>query len=373
MPNPSPWGGFMEGIAKGISGGTENYFALALKKIDRDDKIAEQRLSLGLAMYKLHDGNPDAQKDILQNFIAPSFDHFNNRGDASFTPEERKSFFDTFDPGSAPSKQLFKEFRKIDAAKNKGKITGTAAIDSFYKALEGYTGKLSETEQAGVKFRKERFEREEKAALFEPSQLALQFKGEAETAAAEAQPFMPGGQMVRMPSPTAISMGLTGPGQGEQMQGLIRGGESVKDARGLLTPKPPTEMELFQKDPGKYKAFKEAGRKAEEEKGITIAQKETRAQNFIKNYGPTVDKFDRIIEIKPEQRLPRLKGWFRTRELEKKRGYFTREELNQIEQTIMTGLRIEPKIQQNINLSRDQGATEEQIRTLLEEYLKGIK
>ena len=115
---------------------------------------------------------------------------------------------------------------------------------------------------------------------------------------------------------------------------------------------------------------KEVGEKAGV-KEITIAQKETRAQNFIKNYGPSKDRFDRIIEITPERRLPRLSGWFRTRGLEKKKGYFSDDELNQIEQSIMTGLRIKPGVQQTINLARKNGATEKELKILLQEYLKG--
>lgn len=134
-----------------------------------------------------------------------------------------------------------------------------------------------------------------------------------------------------------------------------------------------TDQEFFVEDPEGYAAYKEAGRKAEEGKGITIAQKETRAQNFIKNYGATRNKFDQIIEIRPAQRIPRLNGWLRTRALEKKKGYFSDDELNQIEQTIMTDLRVEPKVQQTINLARDNGATEEEIKLMLQAYLKGQK
>ena len=51
MPNnPSSWGAFAEGIAGGIKGGSENYFAGVLKKIDRDEKRA---IAQGEMSYKI--------------------------------------------------------------------------------------------------------------------------------------------------------------------------------------------------------------------------------------------------------------------------------------------------------------------------------
>jgi hypothetical protein len=119
---------------------------------------------------------------------------------------------------------------------------------------------------------------------------------------------------------------------------------------------------------------REAQKKAEAEKPAptpTVSEKETRAEHFIKNYGPTRNKFDQIIEMKSAQRLPRLAGWLRTREIEAKKGTYSNDELNQIEQAIMTGLSIEPKVQNSINLLREQGATEKEIQILLKKYLTG--
>jgi len=106
--------------------------------------------------------------------------------------------------------------------------------------------------------------------------------------------------------------------------------------------------------------------------GISVAQKETRKQNFIKNYGATKNKFDQIIEIRPKQRIHRLSGWFRTRELEKKTNYYTESELDQVEQAILTGLRVDPAVQNSISFAREQGATEEELRNLLTDYLVSL-
>jgi len=104
---------------------------------------------------------------------------------------------------------------------------------------------------------------------------------------------------------------------------------------------------------------------------ITPSVKESRAEHFIKNYGPTRNKFDQIIEINPKQRVPRLSGWLKTREIEAKNNTFSTDELNQIEQSIMTGLNIEPKIQDTIRVLRQQGATEKELQILLKSYLEG--
>jgi len=128
-----------------------------------------------------------------------------------------------------------------------------------------------------------------------------------------------------------------------------------------------TETELYKKKTAEKKAETQKDKEAQ----VSVSAKETRSQNFIKNYGPTRDKFDRIIEIRPEQRIPRLAGWFRTRELEEKKGMFNTNELNQIEQSIMTGLRMSPEIQDSVILLRNQGATVAELRELMKEYLKG--
>lgn len=97
---------------------------------------------------------------------------------------------------------------------------------------------------------------------------------------------------------------------------------------------------------------------------ITVAEKQTRAQSFISNFGSASD---RLFEITPKMRLPRLKGWLQVRGVEEKLGNFTTGELDQIEQTIMSGLITDQRIQDNIKFLRSSGATVKEIVTLTQE------
>lgn len=109
--------------------------------------------------------------------------------------------------------------------------------------------------------------------------------------------------------------------------------------------------------------------KGDTAKPMTPSEKETALQHHIANYGATTDKMGRMMTYTPQGKVNRLAGWLRTREIEDKRGRLTSEELNQTEQAIMTSLGFDQKIQNNINLLRDQGATAEEIKMLLREFI----
>ena len=55
MPNPSGMGGLMEGIAKGVSGGMENYAQLAVAEINKEEKRALFEMDMSVKLFSNKD------------------------------------------------------------------------------------------------------------------------------------------------------------------------------------------------------------------------------------------------------------------------------------------------------------------------------
>jgi len=99
---------------------------------------------------------------------------------------------------------------------------------------------------------------------------------------------------------------------------------------------------------------------------MTPSEKESVIQHYKASYGLPRDQFGKIIaRSDPESSKLRLGGWFEARKLEEKRKRLIPEELDGIEQAIMTELELPYEEQHSIRAARMAGASSDELLELL--------
>lgn len=72
--NPSPWGGFMEGIAKGVEGGTQAYIQKQMLEIDKKQQASQLRAKANQDMFSNKDLPLKVRKQAWKNWLKENAD-----------------------------------------------------------------------------------------------------------------------------------------------------------------------------------------------------------------------------------------------------------------------------------------------------------
>lgn len=141
--NPSPLGGMFEGLAGGISG------AANIRAQGKQLRAAEERykfetnMNMGFKFYETLKGNPEAQANVLKEYILPGFQYLAGKGDLDYNPSQIDSFFKTLDLGNAKSKKLIDTIGNIFKKSASGELGEKEAIELAKTTLGTYEGELS--------------------------------------------------------------------------------------------------------------------------------------------------------------------------------------------------------------------------------------
>ena len=83
---------------------------------------------------------------------------------------------------------------------------------------------------------------------------------------------------------------------------------------------------------------------------------------YLKAFGPPTDAYGKMVEMKdPKKKMNKLAGWIKARPLEEKNNFMPKNELDIIEQTIITNLGFPKELGTVLSLARKQGVTEKEI------------
>jgi len=95
------------------------------------------------------------------------------------------------------------------------------------------------------------------------------------------------------------------------------------------------------------------------------SEKESLIQHHIRSFGAPRNNMGQIMNLDPENKKERLAGWLRTRDIESKSDRLLPDELDRIEQAVMTEVGLDFQTQSAIKASRMAGATSNELLELL--------
>lgn len=141
--NPSPAGGFIEGIAGGIRGRTAIKLRGQELKEEKETHAANMRMSIGFKFFEMLKGNPEAQKNVVGEFILPAFQYFSKQGSVPYSEERMTKIFGNIDLKNNSAKAFMDSAVKIFKGYEKGEISHKDTLDVFDAAVGTYEGELS--------------------------------------------------------------------------------------------------------------------------------------------------------------------------------------------------------------------------------------
>jgi hypothetical protein len=141
--NPSPAGGFMEGIAGGVRGATAIKLQGDRLKAEKETHAANMRMSMGFKFFEMLRGNPEAQKNVVGEFILPAFQYFSKQGSVPYSEEQVTKIFGDMNLNNNSAKTFMNSAVKIFKGYEKGEISHKDTLDVFDAAVGTYEGELS--------------------------------------------------------------------------------------------------------------------------------------------------------------------------------------------------------------------------------------
>ena len=136
-------GGFMEGIAGGVRGATAIKLQGDRLKAEKETHAANMRMSMGFKFFEMLKGNPEAQKNVVGEFILPAFQYFSKQGSIPYSEEQISKIFGSMDLKNDSTKRFMDSAVKIFKGYEKGEISHKDTLDVFDAAVGTYEGELS--------------------------------------------------------------------------------------------------------------------------------------------------------------------------------------------------------------------------------------
>ena len=152
--NPSPLGGFAEGIAGGVRGATALMVQGHRLKVEKEEHAANMRMNIGFKFFEILKGNPEAQTNVLKEYIMPAFVHYSKKGGVKYSEVQITNLFDNLDLTNEKGKtfmatalNIFKEYRA-------GKLNSKEALDAFDAIVGTYQGELTGRQEDYLKHKR---------------------------------------------------------------------------------------------------------------------------------------------------------------------------------------------------------------------------
>ena len=170
--NVSPLGGFAEGIAGGVRGATAIKLRGQQLKQEKETHAANMQMSMGFKFFEMLKGNPEAQKNVMGEFILPAFQYFSKQGSVPYSEEQVKNLFENIDLKNTTAKTFMDSTVKIFKAYEKGEVNIKDTLSVFDAAVGTYQGELTGHQETYLKQKRAdlvaKGRREEISALLKP-------------------------------------------------------------------------------------------------------------------------------------------------------------------------------------------------------------